>query len=111
MSEEISPSGFALMGDPETDGAIQHPVPPLPNEFEIQGDQGGELHGSNGSVGVSVFCDGKTAMFKRNAIKGAGSPTARKVQWLVAELDDVRAYVQVEGERTSVVLTKQDLWP
>ena len=111
MDREVSPSGFALMGDAETDGAIQHLVPPLPNEFEVQGEQGGELHASNGRVGVSVLCDGKTAMLKRNAVKGVGSPRARKLQWLVAELDGVRAYVQVDGERVNVVLTKQDLYP
>lgn len=86
-------------------------IEPTPPEFRIEGAQGGELHASNGRVGVSLFADGATRMIKRNAIKKACTPEARKVQWLVAELDGVRAYLSDDGTTVNVVLTKQDLYP
>jgi len=80
-------------------------------EFRIEGEQGGELHASNGRVGLSVFADGETRLVKRNAIKRAGTPEVRKVQWLLAELDGVRAYLADDGTTVNVVLTRQDLYP
>ena len=84
---------------------------PGPQEFEITGEQGGELHASNGRVGVSVFPDGGTRMVKRNAIKDACSVQARKLQWLVAELNGVKVYVADDGTTVNIVLTEQDLYP
>jgi hypothetical protein len=46
-------------------------------------------------------------VFKRRAVKGAGSPQARQVCWIVAELDGVRVYV--DGDR--VMVTKRELYP
>ena len=84
---------------------------PGPQEFAITGEQGDELHASNGRVGVSVFPDGETRMVKRNAIKDACTANARKVQWLVAELTGVKVYVADDGSTVNVVLTEQDLYP
>ena len=84
---------------------------PGPQEFAITGEQGGELHASNGHVGLSVFSDGDTRMVKRNAIKDACTASARKVQWLVAELNGVKVYVADDGSTVNIVLTEQDLYP
>jgi hypothetical protein len=59
----------------------------------------------NGSV-LAVDMPGRA--FKRRAIKGAGSGSAREVCWLVGELDGVRAYVMEDGR---VILTRDDLSP
>jgi len=80
----------------------------LPYEFEIEGKDGAVQTATNGRVGVTVYPDGKSRMRKRNGIKWPGG---RKVQWLYAELDGVRAYVKDDGEKVNVVLTKQDLYP
>lgn len=74
------------------------------HEFEIQGQ-----HASNGTISMSVDADGR--LFKRNAIKNAMSPDARKEQWLVGELDGVRCYVQHTATGASLVLTRNDLYP
>lgn len=45
--------------------------------------------------------------FMRHAIKGFGTPGARKVTWLVGELDGVRVYVTPDR----VILTREDRYP
>ena len=87
--------------------AIQAPS----GEFEIEGRDGQVQTASNGRVGVTLYPDGPSRMRKRNAIKNACTARARKVQWLMAELDGVRAYVRDDAEGVSVVLTKEDLYP
>lgn len=62
--------------------------------------------GTDGHVKVTVMGpDGK--MFKRRAIKNAGTEQATEVCYLVAELNGVRVY----QNGTDVVVTTQDLYP
>ena len=79
--------------------------------FEITAGDDGAWHGSNGRVAVSVHPDGVCQMKKRNAIKGVGTATPRWVQWLWAELDGVRVYVNDDGGHVAIVMTKKDLYP
>lgn len=73
---------------------------------EITVGEHGHRHGSDGRVTVSLLeADGR--MFKRRAIKGAGSEGAEEVCWLVAELDGVRVYQQ----GNHVVISRQDIYP
>lgn len=54
------------------------------------------------------------SLFKRRAIKGVGGPieNQRAVNWLVAELDGVRCYIDAEANGpVKIVLTKKDLYP
>ena len=81
------------------------------SDFEITGGDGAEQHASNGRVVMSVYPDGASRMRKRNAIKNACTPRARRVQWLYGELDGVRCYVKDEGATVRIVMTKQDLYP
>ena len=80
-------------------------------EFEIRGDDGAEQHATNGRVALTLHPDGASRMRKRNAIKHACTPRARKVQWLYGELDGVRCYVTDDGGMVSIVMTKQDMYP
>ena len=83
-------------------------VIPLPREFNIVKGDAGDWHASNSSIAMTVQ-GGR--LFKRNAIKQAGSPGAFKVQWLVGELDGVRVYVKDTGEAVHLIMTKADLYP
>lgn len=84
-------------------------MPPVveldPVAFEIVANEHG-VHASNGNVTVTVPDEGGK-IFRRRAVKNAGTELARRVEWAVAELDGVRAYV-ADG---SVILTRKDLWP
>ncbi len=80
-------------------------------EFEIEGADGTEQHGSNGRVCLTVLPDGPSRMRKRNAIKQACTAEAHRVQWLYGELDGVRAYLHDDGACVHVILSKQDLYP
>lgn len=73
----------------------------MPHPFVIDGDRA-----SNGQAHM-VCPDAAGRLFLRRAIKGVGSPQTRRVEWVVAELDGVRAYF----DGTTVVLTKRDLRP
>lgn len=59
----------------------------------------------NGEVTLTVLDRGQ--VFKRRAVKGVGSGAAQEITWLVAELDGVRIYI----DGSSIVLTRQDLYP
>jgi len=73
---------------------------------EITTDEHGQRHGSDGSITVSLLAsEGK--MFKRRAIKRAGTPEAEEVCWLVAELNGVKVY----QNGNSVVVTDQEMYP
>lgn len=72
---------------------------------EITTDEHGNLHGTDGIITVSLIGEGR--MFKRRAVKGAGSENAEEVCWLVAEIYGVRLYQQ----GNNIVFTKQDLNP
>lgn len=72
---------------------------------EITTDERGNQIGTDGSITVSLIGEGR--MFKRRAVKGAGSENAQEVCWLVAEIDGVRLYQQ----GNNVVFTKQDMNP
>ncbi len=72
---------------------------------EITTDEHGNRHGTDGSITVSLIGEGR--MFKRRAVKGAGSENAQEVCWLVAEIDGVRLY----QNGNHIVFTKQDLNP
>ena len=81
-------------------------------EFSIVGADGEEQHGTNGRVTLTVYPDAPgTKLRKRNAIKHACTPKARREQWLYGELDGVRCYVKDEGAQIHIVITKQDLYP
>lgn len=73
---------------------------------EIVTDDHGSRHGTDGETTVTLRCtDGR--MFKRRAIKAAGTADAHEVSWLVAELDGVRVY----QHGLNVVITREDLYP
>ena len=72
---------------------------------EITIDKHGNQIGTDGQITVSLIGDGR--MFKRRAIKGAGSENAEEVCWLVAEIDGVRLY----QNGSHIVLTKQEMNP
>ena len=73
---------------------------------EITDDDLGHRHGTDGTLTVSLM-DASGRMFKRRAVKGAGSGNAEEVCWLVAEMDGVRVYHQ----GNSVIVTKNDMNP
>lgn len=72
---------------------------------EITTDEHGNRHGTDGSITVSLIGEGR--MFKRRAVKGAGSENAQEVCWLVAEIDGVRLY----QNGNQIILTRQDMNP
>ncbi len=81
-------------------------------EFTIAGQDGEEQHATNGRVAFTLMPDTLGAKLrKRNAIKNACTPRARREQWLYGELDGVRCYVKDEGAQVHIVMTKQDLYP
>lgn len=73
---------------------------------EIVTDENGVRHGTDGEVTMTLL-DPEGRMFKRRAIKGAGSGGAYEVCWLVAELNGVRVYQQ----GMNIVVTSKDLSP
>lgn len=77
---------------------------------EITTDENGNSHGTDGQFTVSLLRDpmaDEARMFKRRAIKQAGSADAVEVNWLVAELNGVRVY----QNGAAVIVTTQDLYP
>jgi hypothetical protein len=77
---------------------------------EITTDADGNQHGSDGVHTVSLMIDGMTdtgRMFKRRAVKAAGTPEAVEVNWLVCELNGVRVYQQGDA----VIVTTRDMYP
>ena len=72
---------------------------------EITIDKQGNQIGTDGNITVSLIGEGR--MFKRRAVKGAGSENAQEVCWLVAEIDGVRVYQQ----GNSIIVTKNDMNP
>ena len=72
---------------------------------EITTDEHGNRHGMDGNIIVSLIGEGR--MFKRRAVKGAGSENAQEVCWLVAEIDGVRLY----QNGNQIILTRQDMNP
>ena len=86
----------ALIAQAQAEGSELRIVPELGT---------GIMHGTNGKVAMSVRNGGR--LFKRKAIKGVGSPAARKVEWLVAELNGVRVYVC----DNAIIVSTDDLNP
>jgi len=81
-------------------------------ELSILGADGETQHASNGRVSLTLHPDGAGAKLrKRNAIKNACTPEARREQWLYGELDGVRCYVRDDDDRIHIVMTRQDLYP
>jgi hypothetical protein len=76
---------------------------PIPFDIVQQADR---RVASNGRATLSLL-DAGGQVFRRRAVKGAGTPDARRVEWVVAELDGVRVYF----DGTHVVVSKQDLTP
>lgn len=72
---------------------------------EITRDDHGNQIGTDGQITVSLIGEGR--MFKRRAVKGAGSENAQEVCWLVAEIDGVRLY----QNGNQIILTRQDMNP
>ncbi len=80
------------------DGRWMHPMH-LGREFEIEGVDGEMQTASNGIVSCTLYpSDSVTKMRKRNFIKRAGSPQVHKIQWLYAEIDGIRLYVDPTGQ-------------
>lgn len=77
---------------------------PDPVPFEITCESGVQI-ATNGSASVTLLDDGR--VFRRRAVKGAGTEQARRVEWAVAELNGV--FVYFDG--TNVVVTMKDLTP
>ena len=74
--------------------------------FEITESPAGGKVATNGAVLLSLpDADGR--VFRRRAVKNAGTADAQQVEWAVAELDGVRVYV--DGQ--NVVVTRADLSP
>ena len=81
-------------------------------DFRILGADGEEQHATNGRVSLTLQARGAAGRLrKRNAIKNACTPWARREQWLYGELDGVRCYVRDEDGKVHIVMTKQDLYP
>lgn len=89
----------------------------LQPSFAIEGEDGGAMTASNGRVGVSLLPDGKTRMrracFQRasvSASKVGGHLPARRIEWLYAEIDGIRAYVFDDGRpddgHANVIVTR-----
>jgi len=78
-----------------------------PSALQIETHEDGARIGTNGK-GVTIRLEPANGrIFKRRAIKGAGSAAARMVEWLVVELDAVKVYV----DGTNVVVTYEDRNP
>ena len=77
----------------------------MPVVHEITRDDLGNQIGTDGNITVSLIGEGR--MFKRRAVKGAGSENAQEVCWLVAEIDGVRLY----QNGNEIILTRQDMNP
>jgi hypothetical protein len=77
----------------------------MPVVHEITSDDLGNQIGTDGNITVSLIGEGR--MFKRRAVKGAGSENAQEVCWLVAEIDGVRLY----QNGNQIILTRQDMNP
>lgn len=75
-----------------------------PAPFEIS-SEGGVQIATNGIASVALLDAGR--VFRRRAVKGAGTEQARRVEWAVAELNGV--FVYFDGAH--VVVTTQDLTP
>ena len=61
---------------------------------------------SNGANSISAL-DPDARVFRRRAVKRAGTDQAHNVEWAVVELAGVRVYF----DGTHVVVTRQDLNP
>lgn len=73
---------------------------------EIATDENGHRHGTDGEHTVSLLAQ-EGRMFKRRAIKNAGTEAAQEVSWLVAELNGVRVY----QNGPNVIVTTKDMYP
>lgn len=76
---------------------------PFSQVAEVDGHQ---IRG-NGTQSLQIFVAEGGRTFMRRAIKGVGTSSPRHVEWVVGELDGVRAYF----DGTHVILTRQDLNP
>lgn len=77
-------------------------VDPAPFEISREGDA---QIATNGVASVTLLDAGR--VFRRRAVKGAGTEQARRVEWAVVELNGV--FVYFDG--TNAVVTTQDLTP
>ncbi len=82
---------------------------PEPRPFEIVGGDGGEtVVGTNGSATATIFAAEGGRLFRRRGVTlNCATGSRASTEWIVAELDGVRAYF--DGE--TVVLTRRDLNP
>ena len=82
------------------------------SDFTILCADGAQQHATNGRVSLTLQAQGGAGRLrKRNAIKNACTPRARREQWLYGELEGVRCYVRDEDGKVHIVMTKQDLYP
>jgi hypothetical protein len=75
--------------------------------FDIVAESDGGWRAASPHFRLRLLPDGAARMFRRRAIKAAGTPAARAVEWLVAELDGVRLYV----DGSELVMTRRELQP
>lgn len=86
-------------------------MPDTHDDFVITGADGETQIGSNGRVVITLAPDGASSMRKRIGIKSACSASARRVEWLFAELDGVRCYVRDTGSVMHLLMTREDMYP
>lgn len=76
--------------------------------IEIARSESGEISATNGDMMLTVLPDGETRAFKRRGIRLCiKTGETDHLEWLVAELDGVRLYIN----DSNLILTKQDLNP
>lgn len=73
---------------------------------EIITDASGNRLGTDGNVRI-LLMDETGRMFKRCAIKAAGTSSATEINWLVVDLNGVRVY----QKGLDIIVTTQDLNP
>ena len=78
---------------------------PDPTPFEITRHEKLQV-ATNGKTTFTLM-DEAGRVFRRRAVRGAGTENAKRVEWVVAELNGVRVYF--DGE--NVVVTTQDITP
>lgn len=79
---------------------MHQPVP-----FEIAKLPNGGSVATNGEQRLQA--EPGATVFRRRGIKRPGTEAAEAVEWVVGELDGVRAYF----DGTDVILTREDLYP
>ena len=70
-----------------------------------------EVRVGKGAKSTTFVHPGKTKLHMRRAIKNAGSPGAKEVNWLCAAHNGTYVYVYDNGDEVTVVVTDKDMQP